>query len=508
MEQKLMYPGQRRSKLNWLGLPFLLSLLIMIAGAAPAYAAGNTASAQVTINLHQVLSTVSPLALGVNAAVWDSNLQDSQVPDLLHADGVRVMRFPGGSTADQFHWQTNTLDNGSSAGLDTFDKFMQVVQKVGATPIITVNYGTGTPEEAAAWVRYANITKHYHIQYWDIGNELYGNGTYGADWESDKHALGPQSYADNTTQFIQAMKAVDPFIKVGLVVTAPGNWPDGQISASSPQPWNNTVLASDCSIADFLSVHWYPQGPTGESDAALLAAPANGESTSVSFTPSIPSMVSTLNSEIHQYCGAHASAVKIMTTETNSVSFNPGKQTTNLVNALYLAEDYLTWLENGVANVDWWDIHNSIVTGTNDDPSLYGTNNYGDYGLLSVGNTGELPLDTPFPDYYGLQIVSKVLGPFAHIVAASSSQSQVQTFAVRHLDGSVAVLLVNTDPGTSYTVSIAGLNVHSFGDATVYSYGQNSTAVSVTHEAGHAASSQTIAPYSLTAIVFHLGESI
>jgi hypothetical protein len=203
-------------------------LLIQVASSAPAYADGGATEAQVTINLHQTLSTVSPLALGVNDAVWDGNLQDSQVPDLLRDDGVRVMRFPGGSTADQYHWQTNTLDNGSSAGTDTFDRFMQVVRQVGATPIITVNYGSGTPQEAAAWVKYANVTRHYHIRYWEIGNELYGNGTYGATWETDKHALGPASYASNALQFIQAMKAVDPFIQIGLVLTAPGNWPDGR----------------------------------------------------------------------------------------------------------------------------------------------------------------------------------------------------------------------------------------------------------------------------------------
>lgn len=501
MARNMQYFWQQRRWKRRLGLSVLLSMIMLATCLAPAYADASGTSAQVTVNLHQVLSTVSPLALGVNDAVWDSHMLDPQVPGLLRADGVRVMRYPGGSTADNFHWQTNTLDDGSNAGLDTFDQFMQVVKKVGATPIITVNYGTGTPEEAAAWVKYANETKHYNIQYWEIGNELYGNGTYGADWENDKHALGPASYASNSLQFIQAMKAVDPFIKIGLVLTAPGNWPDAQTSASSPQPWNDTVLSSACSAADFAVVHWYPQGPTGESDAGLLAAPANGESTSVSYTPSIPSMVSTLHSEFNQYCGTHASHVQILTTETNSVSYNPGKQTTGLVNALYLAENYMTWLANGVTSVDWWDVHNSEVTGTNDSSSLYGTTTYGDYGLLSVGNTDEPPAETPFPDYYGLQIVSKVVGGFDQIVAASSNQSLVQAFAVRQWDGSVAVLLVNTDPSTTYTVSITGFHVH--GVATVYSYGENSTSVSTTYERGSTASTQTIAPYSLTAVVFH-----
>lgn len=502
MARTLRYFSQHRRWKNRFRVSLLASLFLLMVVAAPAYANGSSpTNAQVTVNLRQVLSTLSPLAVGTNAAVWDGHLQDTQVPGLLRNAGVKVLRYPGGSTADNFHWQTNTLDDGSSAGQDSFDAFMKVVQQVGATPIITVNYGSGTPEEAAAWVKYANVTKHYHIQYWDIGNELYGNGTYGALWETDKHALGPASYANNSLQFISAMKAVDPSIKIGLVLTAPGNWPDGQTSASSPQPWNDTVLPLACSAMDFASVHWYAQGPTGESDAALLASPANGESTSVSYTPSIPSMVSTLNSEVSQYCGTHAKAVKTMITETNSVSYNPGKQTTNLVNALFLAENYLTWLQNGVMNVDWWDVHNSIVTWGNIDPSLYGSNNFGDYGLLSVGDPGEAAAETPFPTYYGLQIVSKVVSPYGQIVAASADQSLVHVFAVRQRNGSIALLLINTDPSVTYKVHFAGLNCGGFGSATVYTYGQNSTALSVAHKHGHDVSSQVIAPYSLTAIV-------
>ena len=157
MARNLIGLCRRRSWQSWFGIPFLLGVLLLFAGTAPAAAALNATAAQVTVNLRQTLSTVSPLAIGVNAAVWDGHLQDAVIPGLLREDGVRVMRYPGGSTADNFHWQTNTLDDGSSAGTDTFDQFMQVVQKVGATPIITVNYGSGTPEEAAAWVKYCRM---------------------------------------------------------------------------------------------------------------------------------------------------------------------------------------------------------------------------------------------------------------------------------------------------------------------------------------------------------------
>src|SRR5438876_335345 len=83
---------------------------------------------------------------------------------------------------------------------------------------------------AAAWVRYANVTKHYGVTYWTIGNELYGNGHYGANWEADNHAdKSPTGYANGVVAFADAMKAVDPTVKIGAVLTMPANWPDAVV---------------------------------------------------------------------------------------------------------------------------------------------------------------------------------------------------------------------------------------------------------------------------------------
>ena len=64
-------------------------------------------------------------------------------------------------------------------------------------------------------------------------------------------------------------------------------------------------------------------------------------------------MVISLHSLITKHCGANAASVKIAVTETNSVSYNDGKQTVGLPNALFLADVYATWCENGAANMDW-----------------------------------------------------------------------------------------------------------------------------------------------------------
>jgi hypothetical protein len=320
------------------GLAFILATSVLLVAAPLSACGGSTESrtaASVTVNARSALGQLPSTAFGVGAVVWDDHLLDANFPGLLSAAGVQVIRYPGGSASDAYRWQSNTIVSGQDYHANpsnTFDAFMGVVQATDAQTMITINYGSGTPQEAAGWVQYANkggpgytgpvptyaggsSTGHtYGVTYWEIGNEIYGNGTYGNPWEHDVHAKSPTTYAKQVVAFSQAMKAVDPGIKVGVVLTTPGNWPDGQTSASSPQPWNTTVLPMACSSIDFVIVHWYPQSPGNESDAGLLAAPSQ-----------IAGMVSTLRSEIHQYCGSHGSSVQMMITETNSVSSHSGK---------------------------------------------------------------------------------------------------------------------------------------------------------------------------------------
>ena len=47
----------------------------------------------------------------------------------------RMLRYPGGSYADIYHWQDHTAPGGYVAPNTDFDTFMASVQKVGAQPI-------------------------------------------------------------------------------------------------------------------------------------------------------------------------------------------------------------------------------------------------------------------------------------------------------------------------------------------------------------------------------------
>jgi hypothetical protein len=86
--------------------------------------------------------------------------------------------------------------------------------------------------------------------------------------------------------------------------------------------------------------------------------------------------------EFAQYCGAHAQDMQVFLGEVNTG--NEGKQSVSLVNGLFLPDVYMSWLEQGGANVSWWDLHNGIDLNGNNDSSLYGSTNYGDHGKSST----------------------------------------------------------------------------------------------------------------------------
>ena len=135
--------------------------------------------------------------------------------------------------------------------------------------IIAVNYGSnpannagGDTNVAAAWVGYVKTNYTGKVKYWEIGNEIGGNGYYGTnlDWEYDLHypetnaatrvgqpALSPAAYGTNAIQFISAMKAQDNTIKCGVGFDT-GN-----------STYNSQLLGVCGSVADFVIIHWYPQ---------------------------------------------------------------------------------------------------------------------------------------------------------------------------------------------------------------------------------------------------------
>ncbi|MBV9384684.1 MAG: cellulose binding domain-containing protein [Streptosporangiaceae bacterium] len=465
------------------------------AAASPANAAALTAS--VTVNATAGLGTVPAHAIGLNTAVYDGYMNDTAIPPLLKAAGIDALRYPGGSYSDIYNWQTGTAAAGGYVAPNTsFSSFMGTANAAGAAPVITVNYGTGTPSLAAAWVQAAASD---NVQYWEVGNEVYGNGTYGANWEVDSHCktslngpavtvgsepsqtynCGPAEYAANVLQYMSAMHAANANAKVCAVLTTPGFWPDGVTNSEYPNPWNQTVLSALGASTQCVIVHYYPGGST---TAGMLTDPSD-----------IAGIVSTLHSQLSQYAKiSNPSSVPVIVTETNStidLDTQPA--------ALFAADMYMTWLENGVTNVDWWDEHNGIGTPSTVD----GTEDYNDQGIFSSASNGsgvtEPAVDTPFAPYYGIEMLSKLAAPGATMVTSASSQSLLRVHAVRDSSGNLNILIDNEDPSNSYTVSLGYSGFTASGTPTVYTLANNATSIT---SASGSSSSVTAGPYSLTVV--------
>src|SRR5580704_2671982 len=201
--------------------------------AVPAQAATLTAS--VTVNATAGLGSVPAHGIGVNTAVYDSDMNDAAIPPLLKAAGVTAMRYPGGSYSDIYNWQTQTAAAGGFVAPNTgFSSFMATANAVGAQPIITVNYGTGTPALAAAWVQSAaSASDGISYCHTSLNGPLV---TVGSE-PSQTYNCGPAEYAANVASFASAMHAADANAKVCAILTTPGFWPDNVTNSEYPQSW-------------------------------------------------------------------------------------------------------------------------------------------------------------------------------------------------------------------------------------------------------------------------------
>ncbi|RCG32971.1 alpha-L-arabinofuranosidase [Sphaerisporangium album] len=458
-------------------------LLALAALSAPPAHADDVTPVAVTVNARAALATVPATGIGANHAIWDANLGTDQTADLLKDAGVKLLRYPGGSYSDIYHWADHTAPGGYVAPGTDFDTFMRGVRRTGAQPMVTANYGTGSADEAAAWVRQANVVKGYGVKLWEIGNENYGNGHYGNGWEADDHAdKSPAQYAREVVAYADAMKAVDPTIKIGAVLTTPANWPDGLVTAGDDGTWNKVVLSNAGSKIDFVILHWYP----GALDR----------------TGHVEDMIHLARRQIATYAGPGSERIGIAMTEFNTGSSSNGTNTQP--GALAAADAYATLLAGGVFTVDWWNVHNGIGAVT----QVEGHTDYGDFGLLSSagctsdGSVCEPPLNTPFAPYYALQMMSRFARPGDQFVRAGTDQPKVVAHAVRRPDGDLAVLLINTSSGTSYPVTIgyAGFSPASGAPALLT---HTNGATSITSSTGGTATSQTLPPLSLTTVVLH-----
>jgi len=490
---------------------------------APIPITGGTA-VTVTANLGMVGKTVSTDMMGIHTSVYDNNMQLDTTVWMLQDAGVKSLRYPGGSYSDLYHWELNTGTQtpASGGGSNTvyiapgtdFGSFIGFMDRVGASAMITVNYGMnsagtgpGRPQEAAAWVAYANgsptstvaigtdddgvdwktvgywaglraakplavddgnnFLRINHptpagIKYWEIGNELYGNGFYygGCGWESDLHvpypdppsttcagtprrlsnaSLGPAVYGAAVKAFSTAMKAVDPSIKIGGIV----NWPQPQQYPS----WNPSVLMGNCSSMDFAVVHWY----AGKTLAGLPAVagvdiPAMFSTTTAGANgPGLPSILATaaygcpanMPIAVTEW-GPNTNTGNVVIPASTADAAPAGSQLVGL----FAAEAYANFMEQGALSVHWLELHNNTYLA----------------GIDPTGDPFTTENDTQRWGYHGQQMAHFLAAGNDKMVTATVApagvQATIKAHASVHNDGSIAIMITNIDPATAANVTV------------------------------------------------------
>ena len=299
----------------------LVITIILLYLPACSASAENPGTAILTVDVGARLRAVPPLIFGHNLEwSWGGSglfKQDGTGPverlvPLIKALHPGLIRYPGGSQANVFrfvqslgplgqrkpvanffsikgHW-TEKVEYQTEKPLLGFDDFMAFTRATEAAgAMVTINCTwwphnaeiSGTPQEAAAWVAYANAAlgaapvpigldrrginwrdskywanlrkqhghpEPYNVKYWEIGNEVYD--------PSQGAGVSGVKYAVTATEFAQTMKSVDPSVRIGAVIACdqPG-WNDAVIGAAGP------------ALIDFLILHTYGPGETAESPA-------------------------------------------------------------------------------------------------------------------------------------------------------------------------------------------------------------------------------------------------
>jgi alpha-N-arabinofuranosidase len=202
----------------------------------------------------------------------------SDVLEKLRDLDMTVMRYPGGNFASGYHWRDGVGPREHRPRLRELawnsiepnhvgtDEFVALARRMSWEPMLTVNLGTGSPEEARNWVEYCNappgtryadmraangVEAPHGIQLWCLGNEMDG------PWQLGH--VPADEYARRAQQAAKMMKDVDRSIEV-VVCGSSNTWIPTYLE------WDRAVLEHVGDLADYVSLHNYVGNRTDTMD--------------------------------------------------------------------------------------------------------------------------------------------------------------------------------------------------------------------------------------------------
>jgi hypothetical protein len=408
--------------------------------------------------------TVAADVYGASLDTWYDFRQPFVNPSM-RKTGIKLVRFPGGSESDAYHWENggSVCDSmGYITPGDTFDRLMtHAAAPLHLDIAITLNYGSnractggGEPSEAAAWVAEA---KHrgFNVPYWTVGNEEYGS------WEYDLHAKphDPTTYADAVrTGYYPAVKKADSSAKLGVVVDLP-----------TDHAWNDVVLRK-AQPFDFVELHYYPEY-NNDNDRLLLGQDVDN------FVKYLSGLRTEMNA------ANVPKSVPIYLGEFNNDAGNEGKQSVSIVNGLFLGQMFGTLLNAGVPMATWWLAYGSCDETGDYSKQLYGWQHFGSEALFSdglpdpnegCGDAPKIPGGTPFPTARVMALLSSEIPAGSGVRTTSVPQSikgSVRAYGFAETGGYTFALFNNTLSPIAIDANVKNAGKSSF-NATLTVYGK------------------------------------
>ncbi len=397
--------------------------------------------------------------LGVNVAPWQTaNLSTSarqRMEGYLEQLGPAIaVRYGGGVFADADNQMigrnTNVVSQGGEQTSDfwgydsdpdalTFSRYIPEARDVHASVMVTINYGTGTPALAGAWLAKINAD-HDPVTAVEIGNEPYGCSspdkeiTVGPVWDTSYEPNVPsqcpyqqygggspglrqfaRSYIAHAPAFIRAVHKADPDVKIVLpyAISPPGD--GGHV-------WNHAVMAALQGYQG-INVLWYPSHSWDNPSSQ----------TALSWLTQIPARAADIKADLRDY----APKAFWMIGE-NNIANHPTWAVCTPMSAVFAAGSALSWLAEGARNVNWW--------GESDGNNSYGHCRNRDFSMFDL--TGY-----PLPPYPGFLLASKLAQPHAFLSIIDTGNSHVLAFRSALTDGRQADAFINISAGQSERVT-------------------------------------------------------
>jgi alpha-N-arabinofuranosidase len=260
---------------------------------------------QIYIDTNRVISEISPLLFSgfaehMGRCIYEG-IYDPASPqadenglrkDVLAALGelnFRSMRYPGGNFLSGYRWEDGVGPRDQrprrrdlawqSIETNQFgtNEFMAFCKTVNTEPMLAVNMGTGTIQDAANLVEYCNApagTKYadlrrahgypepHGVRYWCIGNEMDG------PWQIGH--LDAVEYGKKAREAAKMMRWQDDSIKLVLCGSSNSRMP------TYPE-WDRVALELCWDRVDYHSLHYYA-GNREDDTASYLALSAEFES--------------------------------------------------------------------------------------------------------------------------------------------------------------------------------------------------------------------------------------